>query len=252
MQILKRMAMVGLFLFVAVWIGREDTFSQTTILPQDPLVTLTAPNQALLQLSGNICPTLFGCANGETYFTIRGKYGDLTGNWFKISHTADDTIAPHFRVERNGAVHVTHSTNIANEFWLGPPNWQQPIYSDGTNELSYMLAVGNDNSGTAAGASMIVFGLPSYRYWGVYPSLIQAFGSVTLSGGPGAGQLTGTKVFDVRDDGALQIGTKAFDSLPSSPNGTMYYCPDCNFANPCLGGGTGAFAKRLNNAWRCD
>ncbi|WP_145976477.1 hypothetical protein [Nitrospira moscoviensis] len=219
---------------------------------EDPLVVLSAPNQALLQLSGNICPTFHGCANGETYFTVRGMYGDLTGNSFKITHTADDIIAPHFRVERNGAVHITHSTNIANEFWLGPPNWAQPIYNDGTQDLSYMLAVGNDNSGTVAGASIIAFGLPSYRYTGVYPSLIQAYGSVGLSVGRGAGQLTGTKVFDVADDGAMQIGKKPFASLPASPNGTMYYCPDCAFTNPCAAGGTGAFAKRLNGAWRCD
>jgi len=40
--------------------------------------------------------------------------------------------------------------------------------------------------------------------------------------------------------------------LTAAPNGTMIYCSDCTFANPCAGAGTGAFAKRLNGAWRCD
>lgn len=53
--------------------------------------------------------------------------------------------------------------------------------------------------------------------------------------------------------GSLLYGSStAFASLPASVNGTMLYCADCTFANPCAGGGTGAFAKRLNGAWRCD
>jgi hypothetical protein len=44
----------------------------------------------------------------------------------------------------------------------------------------------------------------------------------------------------------------AFASLPAANNGATLYCSDCTFANPCAGSGTGAFAKRLNGAWRCD
>jgi hypothetical protein len=45
----------------------------------------------------------------------------------------------------------------------------------------------------------------------------------------------------------------AFGSLSgSAPNGTLAYCNDCNIANPCTGGGSGAFAKRLNGAWVCN
>jgi hypothetical protein len=47
-------------------------------------------------------------------------------------------------------------------------------------------------------------------------------------------------------------GGIAFASLPAVNNGTMIYCNDCTFANPCASGGTGAYAKRLNGAWRCD
>lgn len=41
-------------------------------------------------------------------------------------------------------------------------------------------------------------------------------------------------------------------TLPTVANGSAVYCSDCTFANPCAGSGTGAVAKRLNGAWRCD
>jgi hypothetical protein len=43
-----------------------------------------------------------------------------------------------------------------------------------------------------------------------------------------------------------------FSALGAAQNGTVAYCSDCTFANPCAGSGTGAIAKRLNGAWRCD
>jgi hypothetical protein len=43
-----------------------------------------------------------------------------------------------------------------------------------------------------------------------------------------------------------------FANLGTPANGTLLYCSDCTFANPCAGAGTGAFAKRLAGAWRCD
>ena len=44
----------------------------------------------------------------------------------------------------------------------------------------------------------------------------------------------------------------AFGSLPSSPNGTLLYCNNCTISNPCVSGGKGAFAKRLNGIWVCN
>jgi hypothetical protein len=55
-----------------------------------------------------------------------------------------------------------------------------------------------------------------------------------------------------------------FTQLGGQSNGTFTYCSDCRVAAPsscstanpsaciCSGGGTGAFAKRLNGAWLCD
>ncbi|MGI8813665.1 MAG: hypothetical protein ACR2IH_14210, partial [Pyrinomonadaceae bacterium] len=52
--------------------------------------------------------------------------------------------------------------------------------------------------------------------------------------------------------GTITLGTSSFANLPGSPNGTLYYCSDCQTVNPCASGGTGAIAKRLGGAWTCS
>jgi hypothetical protein len=61
-----------------------------------------------------------------------------------------------------------------------------------------------------------------------------------------------TVMFSVTPSGMIQLAGIVFASLGTPVNGTVAYCSDCTFANPCAGGGTGAIAKRLNGAWRCD
>ncbi|HEX2136435.1 MAG TPA: hypothetical protein VHG30_11115, partial [Microvirga sp.] len=54
-------------------------------------------------------------------------------------------------------------------------------------------------------------------------------------------------------DGVNEYVPVLFSSLPSgAKNGTLIYCSDCMVASPCTGNGTGAFAKRINGAWRCN
>lgn len=52
--------------------------------------------------------------------------------------------------------------------------------------------------------------------------------------------------------GGIGFHGLSFSDLGAPQNGTFLYCSDCTFANPCAGSGTGAFAKRLAGAWRCD
>lgn len=52
--------------------------------------------------------------------------------------------------------------------------------------------------------------------------------------------------------GYLLSAGLTFATLGTPANGAIVYCSDCTFANPCAGSGTGAIAKRLNGAWRCD
>lgn len=56
----------------------------------------------------------------------------------------------------------------------------------------------------------------------------------------------------VDKDGGLRLRSITFSSLPSSTNGTLFYCSDCTKTTPCAGSGTGAIAKRLNGAWDCN
>jgi hypothetical protein len=51
---------------------------------------------------------------------------------------------------------------------------------------------------------------------------------------------------------AITLTPVPFASLSTPSNGTFYFCPDCTIANPCAGGGNGAFAKRLNGVWVCN
>ena len=59
-------------------------------------------------------------------------------------------------------------------------------------------------------------------------------------------------VAGVKQDGALVQTGVTQANLGTPANGTIIYCSDCTIANPCAGGGTGAFAKRLNGAWVCN
>lgn len=54
-------------------------------------------------------------------------------------------------------------------------------------------------------------------------------------------------------DGMLGMTGVAFANLGTPANGTIVYCPDATYgSNPAVGGGTGAFVKRVNGAWRAD
>lgn len=44
----------------------------------------------------------------------------------------------------------------------------------------------------------------------------------------------------------------SWSSLGTQANGSTVYCSDCTTANPCKGGGTGALAQRVRNAWICN
>ena len=42
-----------------------------------------------------------------------------------------------------------------------------------------------------------------------------------------------------------------FAALGTPNDGSVYYCTDCSETVPCTGAGSGAFAERINGAWRC-
>ena len=72
-------------------------------------------------------------------------------------------------------------------------------------------------------------------------------------------QVTITRGVPVGANGVITAGSAGvrytgvtFGNLGTPVDGTVIYCSSCSFANPCADGGTGAIAKRLNGAWRCD
>lgn len=72
-------------------------------------------------------------------------------------------------------------------------------------------------------------------------------------------QVTLTRGVPVGANGSVRVGTGGvvyspvtFAALGSPVDGTVVFCADCSVAAPCAGGGTGAIAKRLASAWRCD
>ncbi len=85
-------------------------------------------------------------------------------------------------------------------------------------------------------------------------SFADATGSGVSLGGAGSlnFSVAGLSRLELRPEGLYFFDAKDFVNLGSAFNGTLVYCLDCTFANPCAGGGTGAFAKRINGAWRCD
>ena len=72
-------------------------------------------------------------------------------------------------------------------------------------------------------------------------------------------QVAITRGVPVGANGSVRVGTgglvysgTTFATLGTPVDGTVVFCTDCGFVNPCAGGGTGAIAKRLASAWRCD
>ena len=115
-----------------------------------------------------------------------------------------------------------------------------------------MKQAGNENiidlNGYSATAGT-VFNLTGVRNVAraVYPNGTLTIGSVAV----------GNTVLDGQSNYLSALTTTAFTAtlqanLGTPANGTVVYCSDCTFANPCAGAGTGAIAKRLAGAWRCD
>lgn len=70
--------------------------------------------------------------------------------------------------------------------------------------------------------------------------------------------IVGTSYYQVVNGGALPATVTVrsqsipFSRLGNPVDGSMVYCPDCQAASPCQGGGTGALAKRVRSTWVCE
>lgn len=89
----------------------------------------------------------------------------------------------------------------------------------------------------SVGDNVLSLGVPASGYFGFKVADILYFYIEKVSGGGARIQFN---------------GSTNFANLGAVSNGSMTYCADCTFASPCAGAGTGAIAKGIAGAWRCD
>lgn len=123
------------------------------------------------------------------------------------------------------------------------------------------IAIGSADKGFYEAASGIVGLAPAGAERQRFSATVHTVGSGVTLGWASTAASSGTVdtslvrsatagLITVTNGFVMQATTQA--NLGAQTNGTIMYCSDCTFANPCAGAGTGAFAKRLNGAWRCD
>lgn len=106
---------------------------------------------------------------------------------------------------------------------------------------------------------MIQFDNPSYLVCNSSSRQIVAFNNhLAVSGGRLTDNYTAGNLLAAHNTLAgvvqpLLLPRFAFADLSADqPNGVVAFCSDCTATTPCLGGGDGAVAKRLNGMWDCD
>jgi hypothetical protein len=99
---------------------------------------------------------------------------------------------------------------------------------------------------TTGEVAVSIGGSRLHRFGSAFVQVASDSGRFTLGAADGDTSITRAAA------GELTYTAVLFANLGTPANGTQAYCSDCTFANPCAGAGTGAIAKRLNGAWRCD
>lgn len=175
----------------------------------------------------HVNPTINGTSSGTAYgLLIASKTNTLTGGTIKLVSIGTTTT--------DGFTGYTPLVEVTNAGLLTVLN-SQGLYMQPTaiirSSASGIIELYNEN---ANAFTRLNFG-----------GTTTGFSGISLSGAVG-GHAQGF-IFQ-RADGTPQV----FANLGAATNGSVIYCSDCTFANPCAGSGTGAIAKRLNGAWRCD
>ena len=62
----------------------------------------------------------------------------------------------------------------------------------------------------------------------------------------------GTVLSAIRPNGMVQLVSVSQSQLGAPPNGTIGHCSDCQQDATCSAAGTGALAKRIAGAWKCN
>lgn len=120
------------------------------------------------------------------------------------------------------------------------------VYSCPLNAVYAKIAV--TAPGTAPGAANV--GIPTQLLFASFGEV--ALATVTCNASTCA-TITDARVASLFPIG-IQVTTVTFANLPATyPNGSLLFCSNCAVAtSPCTGASTGAFALRVNGAWRCQ
>jgi hypothetical protein len=204
-----------------------------------------------------------------------GKYLDfaITGNTFAVSPAA---------VYANAVIRVRkHATGFANGAITGNvaaiDTGSTRAFIDFDNDSRYYMANNLFPGMTATLPASIIAGIYQDGTYTVAPKFLSA--AFEVDGGDPSRTLSLTNAANGKnrkirvdangdidlinnaysdtsqvwhDDGSVTLRGIAFENLGAPANGTIAYCSDCAVGDPCVGGGTGALAKRLNGAWVCN
>jgi hypothetical protein len=181
--------------------------------------------------SGNVAPLSVSFLNcsAETYsvsppILINGASNIGIYNFTFYEHSSTATTTPIVSVTNTNALNFTNIT-ISN------------LNGGGGSGNVIFQGINNSVSGKIIATGTFGVNVPLYVYTNSAWNL--AF-QPYFDGGAGFTSLS--------IDGTL---SSALANL-NRPNGSIAYCSDCMWANPCKGGGSGALAKKLGGVWVCN
>jgi hypothetical protein len=162
-------------------------------------------------------------------------YTDVEDFYFQTLNDSGAGEINIFKVSRTGTAvdSFTISAPLITTGVITPPT--------GSASAPTYAFTGDTNTGMySQSANEISFSTDGTRRFNIDSTTTSVDGNLSVAGSASVG----TRV---------AITTTFFANLSGvESNGGIRYCSDCTIANPCAGGGTGAFAKRLNNVWVCN
>lgn len=185
------------------------------------------------------------------------------------NHTLADNRVEHQGV---GGIYVGCSDSVVTGNVVTDTTWSPQLLSVYTTAAGISVRGGDRNTLTS---NTVDDGVSSRGIYNIFVDLLSAdnaTGNVLASNRSIGAATAGLRLNSAGAD-ATVVNLNTFDSisivtttntvmngaatytnatLPTVANGSSVYCSDCLFQSSCAGGGTGAFAKRLNGAWRCD
>jgi len=214
----------------STWIGNTDAYTSAAI---------NSKIQGTVAFPGSV--SFAGGVTGNTNFTGRPIVGPA----------ADDDGVSKFQVY--GGPVIFGIPAAANDSAAAVHTWSAG------SDTAFGLYLKMTPSATAGSRSLSLFGADESTYRTI--NFQGAGGRVTFGGATDDGAISVQTTGGFRDTGVLAASLSGH----ADTNGSIRFCTDCtvddstnckNVANTsactCVGGGNGAFAKRVNGVWLCN